>query len=176
MKKIKNILVASILTVSAFTATIMTSCNPDACKDVVCANGGTCTDGSCACPSGYEGTECNTQSLTKVLGTNNATVNYNFSDNAGGTCGNYTGTFTASRSSADTTMLILTNLGGFGLTTSVKATVDKNTLTIPSQAVTGSTSNTISGNGTYSNGTITGSYSNNDGTSTCTYNFTWTKQ
>jgi hypothetical protein len=69
MKKIKNILVTSILTMSAFTATIMTSCNPDACKDVVCSNGGTCTDGSCTCPSGYEGASCETKTKTKYIGT-----------------------------------------------------------------------------------------------------------
>ncbi len=68
MKNLKSILLASILTVGAFTATIFTSCNPDACKDVVCANGGTCTDGNCACPAGYEGTTCNTRTITKYLG------------------------------------------------------------------------------------------------------------
>jgi hypothetical protein len=68
MKKIKNILLASILTMSAFTATIMTSCNPDACQDVICSNGGTCTDGACSCPSGYEGASCDTRTITKYLG------------------------------------------------------------------------------------------------------------
>ena len=80
MKKLKSILVASILTVATFSATVFTSCNPDACKDVVCNNGGTCTDGNCACPVGYEGTLCETASRTKftkswaaadVQGTNN---------------------------------------------------------------------------------------------------------
>ena len=178
MKKLKNILVASILTVSAFTATIMTSCNPDACKDVVCSNGGTCTDGSCTCASGYEGSDCNTQSLSKILGTNNTSANYNFSDAGSALCGGtYTGTFTATRSAADTTNLILTNMGGFGVTTYVKATVDKNTLTIPTQAITGvSPTVTVSGTGTYSNGVINGTYNSTDATGTCSYTFTWTKQ
>jgi hypothetical protein len=176
MKNLKSILLSSVLTLGIFGATTFVSCNPDACKDVVCNNGGTCNDGDCVCASGFEGTNCETQSLSKFLGSNNTSVNYNFSDNGGTTCGNYTGTFTATRSAADTTRLILTNFGGFGLTTSVYATVDKNTLTIPSQAITGATSNTVSGTGTYSNGVISGSYTNNDGTSTCNYTFTWTKQ
>lgn len=175
MKNLKSILVASFLTVGAFTGTLFTACNPDACKDVVCANGGTCTDGTCNCPSGYEGTLCDVQSLSKFLGSNNTNASYSFADNGGTTCGNYTGSFTMARSNADTTRLILTNFGGFGTTTSVYATVNGNAITIPSQAISGATSNTVSGNGTYNNGVVSGSYTNNDGTSTCTYAFTWTK-
>lgn len=176
MKNLKTILLASVLTLGAFTATVFNSCNPDACKDIVCANGGTCTDGTCACPSGFEGTLCETQSLSKFLSSNNTAANYNFSDQGGTSCGNYTGVFTTTRSAADTTRLILTNFGGFGATTSVYATVNGNSMTIPSQTIAGATSNTVSGFGTYSSGVITGSYTNNDGSTTCTYAFTWTKQ
>ena len=69
MKNLKSILLASILTVGTFSATIFTSCNPDACKDVVCANGGTCTDGNCACPAGYIGTLCDTKANSTFVGT-----------------------------------------------------------------------------------------------------------
>lgn len=178
MKNLKTILMASFLTIGAFSTITFTSCNGDKCKNTVCSNGGTCkeADGSCSCAAGFEGTDCSTQSLTKILNTGNASVIYSFVDNSGGTCGNYTGTFTASRSGADTTKLILTNFGGFGATTSVTAKVDQNTLTIPLQTITNAATNTVSGSGTYSNGIITGSYTNNDGVTSCTYNFTWNKQ
>ena len=177
MKNLKSILLASFITIGTFSAVVFSSCNPDACKDVVCANGGTCTDGNCNCPAGFEGTLCETQSLSKFLGSNNGSAIYNFDDNSADTsCGHYTGTFTMSRSNADTTRLILTNFGGFGTTTSVYGTVNGNVLTIPLQTISGATGNTVSGNGTYNNGVITGSYSNNDGSSNCTYAITWTKQ
>jgi len=73
MRKLKSILVASILTIGAFSATLVTSCNPDECKDIVCANGGSCSDGTCVCPAGYEGTLCETQSRTKFVKTWSAT-------------------------------------------------------------------------------------------------------
>jgi hypothetical protein len=69
MKNLKSILLAGFLTVGAFSSAVFTSCNPDACKDVVCQNGGTCTDGTCACPTGFEGSNCETLSRAKFLGT-----------------------------------------------------------------------------------------------------------
>eukprot|EP01012_Entosiphon_sulcatum_P062211 TRINITY_DN88408_c0_g1_i1.p1 TRINITY_DN88408_c0_g1~~TRINITY_DN88408_c0_g1_i1.p1 ORF type:complete len:175 (+),score=9.51 TRINITY_DN88408_c0_g1_i1:49-525(+) len=34
------------------------SCIKDKCGIVVCNNGGVCVDGTCTCPTGYEGTSC----------------------------------------------------------------------------------------------------------------------
>jgi hypothetical protein len=69
MKNLKSILLAGFLTVGAFSSAVFTSCNPDACKDVVCNNGGTCTDGTCACPAGYTGANCDTKANTLFAGT-----------------------------------------------------------------------------------------------------------
>ena len=38
------------------------------CKDVICLNGGSCNDGSCTCPIGFEGEKCETRSVNKFLG------------------------------------------------------------------------------------------------------------
>jgi hypothetical protein len=38
------------------------------CKNVVCYNGGTCKDGLCVCPIGYEGTDCQSQWNTRYAG------------------------------------------------------------------------------------------------------------
>lgn len=69
MKSIKNIALGTILTFSAFGAVLYTSCSKDECKDVVCQNGGTCSEGNCTCPTGYEGTNCETKSRDKFVGT-----------------------------------------------------------------------------------------------------------
>lgn len=36
------------------------SCKKDPCKDTVCLNGGACDDGTCICPTGYSGPQCQT--------------------------------------------------------------------------------------------------------------------
>jgi hypothetical protein len=48
---------------SAILLCIISSCNSDSsnsCDTVVCQNGGTCDDGSCECPTGFSGTNCET--------------------------------------------------------------------------------------------------------------------
>ena len=40
----------------------------DSCSGVTCLNGGACKGGICTCPSGYEGTNCETVSRDKFLG------------------------------------------------------------------------------------------------------------
>jgi hypothetical protein len=48
----------SLLAVIAVTF-IMTSCS-DPCSDTVCLNGGACADGTCVCPDGFTGENCQT--------------------------------------------------------------------------------------------------------------------
>lgn len=51
------------------TAVSLTSCNEDPCKAVRCANNGVCEeDGSCTCPTGYEGERCETVTRDKFKG------------------------------------------------------------------------------------------------------------
>jgi hypothetical protein len=38
------------------------------CEDVICLNGGTCHDGDCNCPVGFEGTKCGIRSIDKFIG------------------------------------------------------------------------------------------------------------
>lgn len=68
MKSIRNAALTALLTIGAFSAITYTSCNKDECKDVVCQNGGTCVSGTCTCPTGYEGTNCETLSRDKFVG------------------------------------------------------------------------------------------------------------
>jgi hypothetical protein len=69
MKSVKHIVFTAFLTISAFCAVFYSSCKKDPCKDVVCQNSGTCSDGKCTCPTGYEGTNCETKSRDKFIGT-----------------------------------------------------------------------------------------------------------
>jgi len=40
---------------------LFSGCIKDKCNDVKCLNGGTCNDGTCACPEGWEGVNCETE-------------------------------------------------------------------------------------------------------------------
>lgn len=62
----------SIITALAFfgiaSTVLFTACEEDSCLKLTCKNGGSCADGYCRCPSGFEGSECETKSATKFLG------------------------------------------------------------------------------------------------------------
>jgi hypothetical protein len=68
----------------ALTAVTFTSCK-DECKDITCENGGTCTEGICECPSGYEGTNCETSWASAFEGSYNVTETYTIAGGGNGT-------------------------------------------------------------------------------------------
>lgn len=41
--------------------------NTDPCDEITCFNGGTCNSGTCNCPTGYTGTQCQTQLSLKSI-------------------------------------------------------------------------------------------------------------
>ncbi len=65
---LKTILISAFATFSAFISITYLSCNRDKCKTIVCAHGGVCNSGGCICPSGYEGSNCETISRDKFIG------------------------------------------------------------------------------------------------------------
>lgn len=69
MKKISFFTALIILVLFAFTAQF-SSCVHDACvaRNVTCKNNGTCRDGDCICPSGYEGDSCQFRVNQKFAG------------------------------------------------------------------------------------------------------------
>ncbi len=66
MKKL--IFLATISCIAVFT-TFLFSCQKDACANVKCQHGGTCSNGLCKCPTGYEGNSCERRISDKFVGT-----------------------------------------------------------------------------------------------------------
>ncbi len=61
-----------VLTVLAFFAlsgtVFFASCESDPCLELSCKNGGSCANGTCQCPAGYEGAECEIKSADRFIG------------------------------------------------------------------------------------------------------------
>lgn len=162
MKKLKTILLASVATIGIFSSVVFSSCNPDPCKDIVCANGGTCTDGTCACPAGYEGTLCETLSRDKFIGV--------YSGNETCTLGTDTYSITITANS-DKVKFNIQNLYNQSFT--AIASASSNSFSIPSQTVGSGV--TAVGSGNITGNTITITYTIIDGTTSNTCTFTGTK-
>ncbi|HEY9176404.1 MAG TPA: calcium-binding EGF-like domain-containing protein, partial [Flavipsychrobacter sp.] len=61
MNNLKNALYTTIILLAIFATVTYTACKPDNCKNITCLNGGSCSDGKCACPDGYTGSICETK-------------------------------------------------------------------------------------------------------------------
>lgn len=68
MKNWKSLLI----TVCSFFAiagmVLLNSCVQDPCTDLTCRNGGTCSEGYCQCPTGFEGAECDITAASRFVG------------------------------------------------------------------------------------------------------------
>lgn len=159
MKKLKTILLAGVLTAGVFSSAVFTSCNSDACADVVCSNGGACVDGTCACPTGFEGAKCETLSRDKFIGVFNGNE----------TCTQGTDTYAVTiTTNSDKTKFNIQNLYNNVPTLTAIASANGNAFSIPSQTVGAGV--TASGSGTINGNTITITYTVSGGaTNTCTF-------
>jgi hypothetical protein len=168
MKKI----VVSLFAVIAFS---LTSCK-DECKDVNCANGGTCNEGICTCPSGYEGELCETESRAKIV------ANYSVSETCSQT-GAQTSTqqynIVISKSSSDIVKVKIAPFAGY--TGAVgNCSLNGTSLTLDSVTGTGIAFSAFEGSVSSNGSTISVSYKGTAGAEpnelvkTCSG--TWTKQ
>lgn len=80
MNQFKIIFSTASIVLFAFVAVLFSSCKKKdikyndttlvrPCENVVCLNGGSCLDGLCVCPIGYEGVKCEKRWTDKFLGT-----------------------------------------------------------------------------------------------------------
>lgn len=167
MKSFKQIVLGVILTLGAFTTVTYTACNKDECKDVVCQNGGTCSGGNCTCPTGYEGTHCETAARDKFV--KSWSANETTTGAGGGTTLAYTATVVAG---TDITSVNIGNLANGFFASVVKATVAGTTITINNQSPDND-GYFVQGSGTYAAGKISWNYSITKGTSVVTATGTW---
>jgi len=114
MKALNLIFKLGVIAALAFA---VTACNTDPCKDTVCNNGGTCLEGNCTCPSGYEGDSCQTKWSTKFVAANRNAVDVVTGPGAG------TYNYAVDITSSSATAVSIGNFGGFGTTVIVPFTV-----------------------------------------------------
>jgi hypothetical protein len=193
MRHIRFSLLTALFVLFTFSIVTYTSCKEDKCKNIVCANGGSCAEGKCVCPTGYTGTVCENAPVVDPCA--------NVICQNGGTCSNgnctcatgYEGTNCQTLSRAkfigtyvgteqctmgtdayslvlsahtDNMKLTLTNLYNQGFTATCTIT-GTNTFTF--SGTDGSA--TYSGAGTFSNNQITINYQISDigGSNACTF-------
>lgn len=145
MKNVRTILLTGVLTMGVFSTVIYSSCSKKSkCDGIQCKNGGTCNDGVCKCPLGYEGANCEIASATKFIGSFSATDNCPLVDSSRGSL-HYSMTISAGSSA---TQLYVLNLGNSSLPPS-----DYLTATMTSKNELKIDPKTLSDNRTYS-GTI----------------------
>src|SRR3990167_6773530 len=58
------------------------------CATVTCQNGGTCKDGTCICPNGYYGVNCEKVSTSFIVGTYNCSLSGSYVKTSNGSGGN----------------------------------------------------------------------------------------
>jgi hypothetical protein len=68
MKLWKHTLITAFAFFGIAGTVFYTSCEKDSCNDLRCRNGGSCVEGFCRCPEGYEGAECEILAGTKFIG------------------------------------------------------------------------------------------------------------
>jgi hypothetical protein len=140
----RRILITSLAAVSTVLSIGYVSCNRDKCKTIVCANTGVCDGGKCICPSGYEGSNCETISRNKFLG--------NWRVFEKGSTSNAAQYGISIQASGKVTDVVIRNFNNF-FETPVKGYVNGDTLTIPNQEMEGKV---VFGNGyIYSTNTYT---------------------
>jgi hypothetical protein len=141
MDKLIKQLKLALFSVAVFAAigsmVFISSCrNP--CRDIVCRNNGTCREGACACPSGFEGRYCENRVSEKFAGYWEGFTRCNGEPNA-----NITFIVTQGPTPRD---IEIYNLFTPGI--SIKAVITGNKIDIPTQTITVPAGNyTYRGNG-----------------------------
>lgn len=159
LKNFSAILVATVL--------MMTGSCTDPCKDTTCLNGGTCIDGSCDCPTGYQGDSCKYETRSFFYGTYNVHATCSATGINNYTCN-------ISEVSGDLFKVRIANFAN-SFSNYVTATINGNLINIASQSPDND-GRIVSGSGSLSGNVIQMSYTvaGGSGTDVCDQS-TWTK-
>ncbi len=147
---IKPILISAVFTLIAFVSIIGVSCSSDKCKYISCANGGVCNGGACTCPTGYEGTNCETISRLKFTGNWNV-----FEKGSNSLAAQYPIHILQAESDQLNTYVDIYNFYNNFFRSPIKAYCDGYNLIIPVQRLQGKI---VYGQGTFSSSTTYGQY------------------
>ena len=121
--KISKFLFGLLIAVAIGSATIYTSCVKDPCSGVNCLNGGSCNSGSCICPAGYNGTNCENINVTTITINNDAPTPINLTVNGSTTTVPYGGSVSYNGNYGSTlTVSATTQSSSFGQTISWETT------------------------------------------------------
>jgi hypothetical protein len=69
MKFWKPAILTTLLFFAFTTIIVFTACERNICDNVNCFNGGSCNQGLCVCPIGYEDPQCGSLAVTRYIGT-----------------------------------------------------------------------------------------------------------
>ncbi len=69
--QIRNILLTVFSVIAICSLISYTACKNDPCQNVICLNLGACENGTCVCPTGFEGQRCEIYSRDKFIKTFN---------------------------------------------------------------------------------------------------------
>lgn len=73
----KQISLTLFLFAAIVAVALQTSCEKNSCNGISCYNGGACGNGVCRCPTGYEGSQCETIATKRYLGTYSGYISCN---------------------------------------------------------------------------------------------------
>ncbi|MBS1772146.1 MAG: calcium-binding EGF-like domain-containing protein [Bacteroidetes bacterium] len=77
MKFWRHSLLAAIAFIGISLTVVNSSCTEDECTMLKCRNNGTCVDGYCKCPTGWEGTQCESMASDRFKGRYTGTTEIN---------------------------------------------------------------------------------------------------
>jgi len=142
MKRKNSILTVALIAASVFSIGIIASCtkkteDTNTCQ-TTCQNGGTCVDGSCKCPEGYEGTGCEIKSINKFTGVWSVTEEMSLGGTNDTLESGYSVSINAANNSTATELLV-DNIANAGNIVRLNATVDGNVMTVTPASFSGKT-------------------------------------
>ncbi len=136
-----SMLAAALITAGVFSAGIIASCTktrtPDTCN-TTCQNGGTCVNGSCKCPEGYEGNGCEIKILSKFTGAWTVAEDMSLAGTNDTLESGYIVSINAANSST-TTELLVDNIANEGNIVRLNATVENNVMVVTPGTFSGKT-------------------------------------